>query len=150
MDAMRGSSPTRVLSRPLHRVLSSVLFATVVPVANAAFLVTPDSVPSMTQYEAASRALPPASRGRVFRSGEADINNDERPDLIGQFTDDCALAGCEAFLLLATPYGYALRTIALPRVDYKVTVLDSTRHGMRDLRIDDARTVLRWDGKAYR
>jgi hypothetical protein len=127
-----------------------VLLAAASAGAGAAFLVTPDSVPSMTQYEAVSRASPPGARGRVFRSGEVDINNDDRPDLIGHFTDACTLTGCEAFLLLATPYGYALRLIALPRVDVKVTVLDSTRLGMRDLRIDDARSLLRWDGKAYR
>ena len=135
------------LSPPL---IVGVMLAALAFPARAAFVVTPDSVPSMGQFEAARRALPAAARGRLFRSGEVDINGDERPDLIGQFTDGCSPAGCEAFLLLAAPGGYAARTIPLPVFDLKVTVLDSVRRGMRDLRLDEARTVLHWDGKAYR
>ena len=139
-----------MLSRLPPSVVVGVMLVALAPPARAAFVVTPDSVPSMGQFEAARRALPLAARGRLFRSGEVDINGDERPDLIGQFTDGCTPVGCEAFLLLATRDGYAARTIPLPVFDLKLTVLDSVRRGMRDLRLDDARTVLRWDGKAYR
>lgn len=119
--------------------------------AHAAFVVTPDSLPSMTQYEAVLRLLPAGQRQRLFRSGEVDVNGDDQNDLVGQFTDACTAEGCETFLLMAgRDGGYSARLIGLPRVQTRITVEDTTTRGMRDLRIDDDTRRLRWNGSAYR
>lgn len=118
--------------------------------ARADFVVQPDSVPSEAQFAAATRALPPGERGELFSSGEADLNGDYLPDLIGQFGYLCAQGRCDGFVLLATESGFAPRTIPLPAFVGKVTVLDTVHRGMRDLRFDDAGYIWRWDGRAYR
>ena len=137
-------------SRFSATLLVALLSAVTAIPARADFMVTPISLPTEEQYEAVNRALPPDDRGELFRSREADLNGDERPDLIGQFTYRCSQTGCKSFALLATVSGYAAHTISLPTFVDSVTVLDTVHRGMRDLRFDDARYVYHWDGKAYR
>lgn len=130
--------------------------------AHAATTVTPDARPTAAETAAARRALPgdftDAVRFQhhplVFTVGRADLNGDGRPDLIIHYTFAnpffCGAHGCPAYALLATPGGYGTQAVQLAYFpETSVTILDSSHHGMHDLRYDDSTYVFRWNGTAY-
>ncbi|TAL80979.1 MAG: hypothetical protein EPN46_03035 [Candidimonas sp.] len=127
--------------------------------ARAATTVTPDAPPTGAETAAARRALPSDFRDAKqmshhplkFTVGHVDLNGDGRPDLIIHYADQgwCGSHGCLAYALLAGPVGYSPNAIMLVYFGQTMTVLDSSHHGMHDLRYDDATHVFRWTGTAY-
>ena len=149
--------------RPYRCLAPSVALCTMLAVAgkaDAASTVTPDAPPTAAQIAAVRRALPDDFRDAerishhslTFTVGLADLNGDGRPDLIIHYTDQgwCGSSGCLSYALLAGPGGYARHAIMLVYFGKTMTVLNSSHHGMHDLRFDDSTYVFRWNGTAYK
>lgn len=130
--------------------------------AYAARTITPDAPPTPAEMAAAHQALPGDFKDAeriehhppIFTVGRADLDGDGKLDLIIHFDDplECGMQNCSAYALLAVPGGYGTHpiTLALFPSHTTITVLDSTHHGMHDLRYDDSTHVFRWTGTAYR
>jgi len=116
--------------------------------------------PTAAEWAAVRRADPAPFRDVEKTEGhkmelavaKADVNGDGRPDLIAQYADMsyCGSAGCSSVIVMATPKGYAAKSIGLPNFHGTVNVLSTKHHGMKDLRFDDATYVFKWNGRMYR
>lgn len=118
-------------------------------VAEAATVVTPDATPTLEQAAIVKMALDPDMRNAPFTVGLADLNDDGKPDIVIHFTSSmwCGSHGCSGNAVLSTPQGYARRSIVLGIFYKRLTVLDSAHNGLHDLRFDDGRYILKWDGR---
>lgn len=86
-----------------------------------------------------------------FDVSAADLDDDGLADLIvryGYATGSCGSAGCAAFIVMATPQGYANTAIGLP-YHSEIAVLASRHQGMHDLQFDRFSPIWRWNGGAY-
>ena len=88
-----------------------------------------------------------------YAVGEADLNDDGRPDLLAQYVDShfCGSGGCSTVLVMATAQGYAARALPLQvlvQPGEKLTVLSSLHQRMRDLCYESA-YISKWNGNGY-
>jgi hypothetical protein len=82
----------------------------------------------------------------------ADLNDDGRPDLLVQYHYDtgyCGSAGCSGVIVMATPQGYARRTIGMPNFYGVMAVLAGKHHGMHDIEFNDNGLAWKWSGTNY-
>ncbi|WP_127902301.1 hypothetical protein [Solirhodobacter olei] len=86
-----------------------------------------------------------------YTVGEADLNDDGRPDLLIHLADSlwCGSSGCSGDVLMATASGYSTKAIDLPNFDSTIHILPATHGGMHDLRFDGAHYVFSWNGRSY-
>lgn len=115
---------------------------------------TPVATPTPEQAAAVKRALPSDTPDiSPFLVAQVDLTDNGLPDLIVKTANPklCTNLGCNTYVLLATPSGYSPKIMDLGVISHgQVTVLDSRRFGMRDLRFDNSDHVFRWTGKQYR
>jgi hypothetical protein len=108
--------------------------------------------PTASETQALKRAMG-ADYGDLqpFEVGHVDLNDDHRPDLLARSdsTGGCGSAGCQTYAVLATPAGYARKSIRLATAGGKVFVLPSKHHGMHDLRFESGTYTFKWNGKQY-
>src|SRR3546814_7055067 len=88
--------------------------------------------------------------GDDYVVGQADLNDDGRPDLIVRYDDlgFCGSSGCSGVIVMATAHGYASKTVRVPHFT-TMEVLQNKHHGMHDLHFDHAAYIFKWNGKAY-
>ncbi|MEO6801473.1 MAG: hypothetical protein ABI178_16165, partial [Rhodanobacter sp.] len=81
-----------------------------------------------------------------------DLNDDGHSDLLIQYTDRglCGALGCGGAIVMATATGFVTHATSLPNFVYLMNVLGTKHHGTHDLRFDDAKYIVKWDGKEYR
>jgi len=93
--------------------------------------------PTQAETAAVMRALGPDAADELPVSvGHVDLNGDHRPDLIffSESRDYCGALGCDTGAILATPTGYASRTIPLAVSFDTMFVLPTVHHRMHDIR----------------
>lgn len=88
-----------------------------------------------------------------YAVGQADLNDDGRPDLLVQYLDAyfCGSGGCSTVLVMATAQGYAAHALPLQvlvQPGEKLTVLDTSRDRMRDLGYKTG-YISHWNGGRY-
>jgi hypothetical protein len=89
--------------------------------------------------------------GECYTVALADLNDDARPDLLVQYSSAagfCGSTGCSGVIVMATPHGYAEKSIGLPNFGW-ATVLPATHHGMHDLQYNGDSPIWKWNGKEY-
>jgi len=148
--------------RAMARVTLAVALLVIVTAARADSVVSFDVDPTDSQRAAIRRAAAAdfvdaqevTGRALEYAVGQADLNDDGRPDLLVQYVDAyfCGSGGCSTVLVMATPEGYsakALRLLVLVQPGEQLTVMDTQHLGMRDLRYESG-YVSTWNGEAYR
>ena len=122
--------------------------------APATLRVEPIEHPTPAQF-AAIRAVAGGDPGNCvqdcFDVSAADLDDDGLADLIvryGSGTGFCGSAGCAAFIVMATPEGYASTAIGLP-YHSEIAVLASKHQGMHDLQFDRFSPIWHWNGDGY-
>lgn len=114
--------------------------------------VTIEAKPTPAELTAIKRTLSKDDADEPpFSVGHADINGDHRADLIFRSDNSayCGSAGCDTNAILATPTGYAGKSIGLAYSVGKILVLPSVHNGMHDLRYEGGNHTFTWNGKDY-
>src|SRR3546814_17562165 len=68
--------------------------------------------------------------------GQADLNDDGRPDLIVRYDDIgfCGSSGCSGVIVMATAHGYASKTVRVPNFT-TMEVLQNKHHRTEERRV---------------
>src|SRR3546814_16779475 len=88
--------------------------------------------------------------GDDYVVGQADLNDDGRPDLIVRYDDIgfCGSSGCSGVIVMATAHGSASKTVRVHNFT-TMEVLQNKHHGMHEPHFDDAAYIFKWNGTAY-
>src|SRR3546814_18445820 len=81
--------------------------------------------------------------------GQADLNDDGRPDLIVRYDDIgfCGSSGCSGVIVMATAHGYASKTVRVPNFT-PMAMLKHKHHGMNTMHFADAAQILKCNDQA--
>jgi hypothetical protein len=151
--------PPARLARPssvrLHAPPPAPASAVSKPAASPArieFGIEPDAAQTAAIRGAAAAELADCKHpdSECYTVALADFDDDGRADLLIHYRDMafCGSSGCSGAIVMATPQGYASRSIGLPNFGW-VAVLPATHHGMHDLQYNGNSPIWKWNGKEY-